>query len=134
MVARGGNATCSLNGFEGCGTIFEITLSGTLTTLHLFQLTDGGQPVARLIQASNGNLYGVTPYGGASSACAGGCGTLFQITPSGTFTSLYSFCSESGCADGSLPVANPVQGTNRVIYGTTALSGVNGDGTIYGVF
>jgi hypothetical protein len=56
------------------------------------------------------------------------------MTPSGTFTSLYSFCSASGCADGSVPAANPVQGTNGVIYGTTGLSGVNGDGTIYGIF
>lgn len=134
MVARGGSTTCTFNGYDGCGTIFEITLSGTLTTLHLFQLTDGGQPVARLIQATNGNLYGVTPYGGTSSACAGGCGTIFQITPSGTFTSLYSFCSASGCTDGSFPAGNPIQGTNGVMYGTTGLSGVNGDGTIYGIF
>jgi uncharacterized repeat protein (TIGR03803 family) len=131
MVARGGSTTCTLNGYDGCGTIFEISLSGTFATLHRFDVTDGGGPVASLIQAKNGNLYGVTPYGGANDVCSGGCGTIFAITPAGMFMSLYSFCSESGCADGSLPVGNLIQGTNGLIYGTTGLGGADGDGTIY---
>jgi uncharacterized repeat protein (TIGR03803 family) len=131
MVVRGGSTTCTLNGYDGCGTIFEISLSGTFATLHRFDVTDGGGPVASLIQAKNGNLYGVTPYGGTNDVCSGGCGTIFEITPAGMFASLYSFCSESGCADGSFPVGNLIQGTNGRMYGTTGLGGANGDGTVY---
>jgi len=48
-----------------------------------------------VVQATDGNLYGTTTSGGANDG-----GTVFKITPSGTMTTLYSFCSQSGCADG----------------------------------
>lgn len=57
--------------------------------------TDGTEPEAGLIQAKDGNLYGTTNLGGAY-----GSGTVFQLTPSGTLTTLHSFCSQSACADG----------------------------------
>ena len=46
-------------------------------------------------------------------------GTVFKITPSGTLTTLYSFCSKSGCADGAYPHAGLVQATDGNFYGTT---------------
>jgi uncharacterized repeat protein (TIGR03803 family) len=49
--------------------------------------------------------------GGTSHNCPPGCGTLFQITPSGTFTKLYSFCLQAKCADGSDP-SSIMQHTN----------------------
>src|SRR5580692_6313481 len=58
-----------------------------------------------LIQGADGNFYGIALEGGGdSSGCAGtGCGTAFKLTPSGTLTTLYSFCSLANCADGDEP-------------------------------
>jgi uncharacterized repeat protein (TIGR03803 family) len=98
----------------------------TYTTLFSFDGTDGANPRAGLVQATNGDLYGTTPSGGASTNCfGGGCGNVFKITPSGTLTTLYSFCSQSGCPDGNGPFAGLIQATNGDLYGTTALGGAN---------
>lgn len=84
----------------GCGTIFEITADGTLTTLHDFDFSDGANPVAGLVQGMDGNFYGTTGAGGTSNLCLNGhgCGTFFKVTPKGVLTTLYSFCSVVGCA------------------------------------
>jgi len=118
----GGSATC----YDGCGTVFRITRSGVLTTLYSFcsqpNCTDGNSPgVGPLLQATNGILYGTTSIGGTHSEnCGGaGCGTVYRISPAGRFTSLYSFCSQSGCPDGDGPVAGLIQATNGQLYGTT---------------
>ncbi len=59
------------------GTVFQLTPTGTLTTLHTFDFTDGAWPAAPLVQATNGIFYGSTTFGGASS-CDASCGTLFS--------------------------------------------------------
>jgi len=119
-------------GAHNAGTIFKITPSGTLTTLYSFgsQSGDGESPEAALVQGTDGNFYGTTEYGGASF---GGSGTVFKITPSGTLTTLYSFCSQPNCADGYYPRAALVQGTDGNFYGTTAYGGtsVAGGGTVF---
>jgi len=115
------------------GTVFEITSSGALTTLHTFPVEQGSgpEPTAGLMQATNGDLYGATQYGGST-----GSGTVFKITPSGKLTTLYSFCGKPNCADGFTPVAGLIQATNGDLYGTTTGGGlyrgnqVNG-GTIF---
>jgi uncharacterized repeat protein (TIGR03803 family) len=109
------------------GTIFEISPTGTLTTLHSFDGMDGGYPSAALVQASNGNFYGTTSSGGSSL----NYGTVFEITSSGTLTTLYSFCSLSGCVDGENPDAPLVQATDGNFYGTTAYGGAEGAGTVF---
>src|ERR1022692_1993523 len=113
------------------GTVFKITPGGTLTTLYNFcsqtNCTDGDQPFAGLVQAANGDLYGTTYGGGAN----GGIGTVFKITPGGTLTTLYSFCSQTNCADGVGPYAGLVQATSGDFYGTTALGGTGGWGTVF---
>jgi uncharacterized repeat protein (TIGR03803 family) len=77
----GGSAACTVNGSVfGCGTVFKITPSGTLTTLHSFDSTDGAYAYAGLVQHTNGSLYGTTSQGGTSSACPGGCGTIFSLS------------------------------------------------------
>src|ERR1017187_999315 len=108
------------------GTLFKITPSGTLTTLHGFNYTDGEGPSAGLVQATNGDFYGTTLSGGAN-----GEGTVFKITPSGSLTTLYSFCSQSGCTDGAFPEAGLVQDTNGDFYGTTFEGGSNDGGTVF---
>ena len=135
-----GGANCSSS--EECGTIFEVTPRGKLITLYSFcsqtNCADGAVPYAGLMQAANGNFYGATTYGGAYCVSSGGCGTIFEITPKGKFTTLYSFCPQSHCADGSLPTAALVQATDGNLYGTTNQGGANcvnsgGCGTVFAI-
>ena len=121
------------------GTIFKMTTGGVLTTLHSFDGTDGSYPLGPLTQASDGNFYGLTSEGGANkdptNGCgiAYGCGTVFKITPQGTFTSLYSFCSQPDCADGETPWVSSglVQASDGNLYGTTVNGGANGGGVVF---
>jgi uncharacterized repeat protein (TIGR03803 family) len=94
---------------------------------------DGGGPVAMLVQADDGNFYGTTEFGGSGSPCAFAptCGTVFRMTPGGTYTTLYSFCSLPNCADGALPLAELVQAEDGNLYGTTAVGG-NSSGPVCG--
>ena len=62
-----------------CGTVFRITLDGTLTTLHSFDNTDGSAPYGGLVQATNGVLYGVTSTGGENTCALSLCGTVFSV-------------------------------------------------------
>jgi uncharacterized repeat protein (TIGR03803 family) len=109
----------------GWGTFFRISTSGTLTTLYNFcqenYCTGGGGPEGALIQATDGNLYGTTTYGGSTNLCNNGCGTVFKITPRGVLTTLHSFIG----ADGSVPYAGLVQGTDGNFYGTTIAGGAS---------
>jgi uncharacterized repeat protein (TIGR03803 family) len=106
----------------GCGTVFKITPGGTLTTLHRFVNTDGGFPTSSLIQATDGNFYGTTGFGGDLSCDSPeGCGTIFKMTPSGALTTLHSFDS----TDGSDPSGGLVQATSGTLYGTTASGGTS---------
>jgi uncharacterized repeat protein (TIGR03803 family) len=115
--------TTSGGGANGFGTVFEITIPGTLTTLHSFDFyTDGSSPIGGLIQAADGNFYGTT-YDGA----ANGDGTVFEITPNGTLTTLHTFDG----TDGTFPYAGLVQATNGEFYGTTEEGGANGLGTVF---
>src|ERR1035438_8758338 len=121
--------TTNGGGTNGLGTVFKITPGGTLTTLYSFcsqsGCTDGAVPDAGLVQAANGNFYGTTYYGGTNKR-----GTVFKITPGGTLTTLYSFCSQTNCTDGADPTAGLVQATNGDLYGTAQEGGANGYGTV----
>ncbi len=108
----------------------------TYTTLFTFDFHDGFYPSTALLQAPNGNLYGGTIEGGPGCA-PNGCGTLFEITPGGAFTTVYNFCSEPNCADGAGPGEALVLGTDGNIYGVTSGGGkqypciYGGCGTIF---
>ena len=99
-----------------------INASGSARLLYKFcsqsNCSDGATPSGGLIQASDGNFYGVTLYGGV-----GNSGTVFKITPAGALTTLYSFCSEQNCADGQYPVGQLLQATDRNFYGSTGFGG-----------
>jgi uncharacterized repeat protein (TIGR03803 family) len=117
-TGAGGAAACS----GGCGTIFKITTTGTLTTLHSFDLTDGVDPDGGLIQGTDGNFYGTTYAGGAnnnSNCRVGTCGAVFKITPAGTLATLHSF----DYTDGANPIAGLIQATDGNFYGTTGGGG-----------
>jgi len=103
-------------------TVFQMTTNGVLTTLHQFQFAgetnDGDEPVAKLIQGSDGKFYGTTTGN-----------TVFQITTNGTFAVLHTF---SGL-DGLIPRASLVQGADGNFYGTTSGGGAHGYGTIFSI-
>ena len=111
----------------GCGTVYKITVGGTLTTLYSFSSTDGSEPVGRLVQADDGVLYGVTLQGGPNNA-----GTVFKITLGGTLTTLYNFCSRLNCADGYYPDAGLLQATDDNFYGSNS-GGPKGGGTLFNI-
>ena len=119
----GGGDTSNCFG-NGCGTVFKITPGGTLTTLHVFESTEGANPVAGLIQATDGNFYGTTYAGGN----AGDWGTVFKVTPSGAVSTLHSFDGN----DGGQPYGPVAQATNGNLYGTATNGlGTASQGTIF---
>ncbi len=108
----------------GYGTVFRISTNGALTTLHSFTGgNDGANPQAGLVQGSDGNFYGTTYNGGMDDA-----GAVFEISPAGAFTNIYSF---TGGNDGGHPFAALVQGSDGNFYGTTWLGGQGGAGTVF---
>ncbi len=122
---------------SGCGTLFQITPEGVLTTIYEFcgqsDCADGLSPQAPLVQATDGNLYGTTFAGGnLSEFCSYGCGTLFQIN-AGKLTTLYSFCAQTNCRDGYIPLSPVLQETNGSFYGMTYEGGAFFSGTIFGL-
>ncbi|MGA7217273.1 MAG: choice-of-anchor tandem repeat GloVer-containing protein [Candidatus Sulfotelmatobacter sp.] len=124
-------------GIDGSGTVFElIPQSGgkwTEKVLHNFgSAEDGAGPDAAMIFDAAGNLYGTTLQGGTN-----GDGTVYELMPKadGSWTEkvLYSFCSQSNCADGSQPFAPLVFDHAGNLYGTTYLGGraYEGLGTVF---
>jgi uncharacterized repeat protein (TIGR03803 family) len=125
------------------GTVFRLTPSGAgynYTELYSFCLqancTDGDGPFAGVIEDASGNLYGTTAEGGTNdvSLCesAGfvGCGTVFELMPSGsgyTESVLYNFCSQGGvnCTDGAIPGTSLIEDASGNLYGTTYAGGAN---------
>jgi uncharacterized repeat protein (TIGR03803 family) len=121
--------TSSEGGDTGSGAIFELTPSGQYRVFHSFCLlqncVDGAGPISAPIQASNGNLYGTTRFGGVQ-----GVGVVYEITPAGSYRVLYNFCAQDQCIDGELPNAL-VQDAAGNFYGTTWNGGTNDFGTIF---
>ena len=102
----------------------------TVTILHDFNLTDGESPDRGLLQASDGDFYGTTPTGGTSVlGQSPGFGTVFRITPTGTFTDLVNFAGTNG----QNPECVLIQGSDGLLYGTTENGGplATDNGTIF---
>ncbi|MGA3056216.1 MAG: choice-of-anchor tandem repeat GloVer-containing protein [Candidatus Korobacteraceae bacterium] len=114
--------TTSAGGANYAGVIFKVTPNGTYTILHSFAAAgEGNSVVAPMIQGSDGNFYGTSNGGGAH-----GLGTIFEISPSGDFTTLYNFQG----SDGANPQGGLVE-VNGTFYGTTYAGGANNDGTVF---
>jgi uncharacterized repeat protein (TIGR03803 family) len=116
--------TASGGGPGGQGIVYSLipTQTGEWTEniLYVFSGSDGSFPHGNLIMDASGTLYGTTEYGG-SSACNGGCGTVFKLAGT-TLTTLYSF---SGRGDGNSPHDGLVMDASGNLYGTTTSGGFN---------
>lgn len=125
-------------GSGGTGTVFKLMPPAALTTLYAFAALNpdgrhnqhGAHPNAALTVGANGKLYGTTVTGGS-----GGTGTVFQITPKGTLTTLHNFApipaGKTANADGAHPNASVVFGSDGALYGTTSDGGAGGTGTVF---
>jgi len=127
-VTTEGGSSCESGAL--CGTFFELTSAGKLTTLYNFcslpNCADGYYPAIAPLEVS-GNFYGAISFGGAN-----GGGLIYELAADGTFSSRYAFCSQTNCSDGSNPIGL-VHGTNGNFYGTTIFGGTNQYGTIFAI-
>jgi uncharacterized repeat protein (TIGR03803 family) len=113
-------------GANGFGTVFKITPDGSETVLYSFRgyPSDGGYAATGLVQASDGNFYGTTEFGGTNNK-----GTVFKVTPSGLETPLYSFGSNANdVAAGFSPL---VEGSDGSFYGVSANGGASNRGAVF---
>jgi uncharacterized repeat protein (TIGR03803 family) len=114
------------------GSVFKLSGTGE-ETLYTFcaqsGCSDGAFPEAGVVRGANGSLYGTTSAGGEPGCSYGlGCGVVFKLDRKGKETVLYSFCRQSGCADGASPYAGLIQDAKGNLYGTTNAGGVNNCG------
>ena len=124
VLAADGNlyGTTSAGGANAAGTIFKISLSGSLSLVASFNRSNGMTPYGGLVLGNDGNLYGTTWAGGT-----GNLGTVFKCTLAGTVTVLHSFTT----GDGYQPYATLIQANDGNFYGTTERGGDNDLGTIF---
>ena len=126
---QGGGTEC--NG-SGCGTVFKLTRSsgGRWAESIVYSFTganDGGSPIGGVIFDMNGNLYGTTAAKGSYN-----CGTVFQLTPSGSGWAehtLYPFNPNQG--DGCSSFAGLAFDNSGNLYGTNLTGGYQGGGTVF---
>lgn len=127
ILASDGNfyGTTSGGGSKGSGIVYQITSSGTFTTIYKFDINHGFSPIAPPTQGTDGYLYIPVSQGGTNF-----CGTIVQMTTAGVINNTYNFPCGAG---GSFPIGPLVQASNGDFYSTTQDGGTNGEGTIYQV-
>jgi len=129
--------TTQQGGAYGNGTVFELTpKNGAWTETILYTFTggaDGGLSISPLVFDNAGNLYGTTVAGGSGS-CTGGCGVVFELTPSQggawTETVLHSF---AGPPDGAVSWSGLIFDTQGNLYGMTLVGGLSNQGVVFEV-
>jgi len=113
----------------GYGTVFELTTNKTVTAPVLFGGTNGAYPSGGLVLGEDGNFYGTTRWGGNGiTGNFSGYGTIFRMSPDGTFTNFYKF---TGGSDGGFIYAGLVQGSDGWLYGGAFQGGPVGNGTLF---
>lgn len=132
VQAKDGNlyGTTGAGGAAGAGTVFRIVPStGAESVVYAFAggSSDGANPYAGLIQATDGDLYGTTVGGGP-----GADGTVFRLNPSSGAESLvYAFAGGSG--DGANPYGGLIQAKDGKLYGTTSKGGASSAGIVFSI-
>ena len=100
-----------------------IPVAGAQSFIPLYSFTggyNGNNPIAGLVPASDGNLYGTTREGGTN-----GYGAIFRVSTSGAVTPLYSFTNGP---DGAHPYSGLMRASDGNLYGTTEDGGTNDEG------
>jgi uncharacterized repeat protein (TIGR03803 family) len=127
LAVHGGALFGTTEGGGSFGTAFRVAPSANgwrETVVHTFgNGTDGAQPIGGVVFDSSGNFYGTTSLGGVF-----GNGTVFEVSPLGIETEIYSF---TGGNDGTNPPAGVTLDAQGNVYGTTSLGGIHGDGVVY---
>ncbi len=114
----------SSGGAFGAGTIFRLAPGGNFGIVYAFSGgADGAAPYASLVRAADGSFYGTASSGGAF-----GAGTVFNVRPDGSFSTIYAF---TGADDGGYPYAGVTTGADGNLYGTTYAGGSSGAGTVF---
>jgi len=144
MTGDGGSS----GGFSGYGVIFSFDPSSSIyTKLKDFDLINGSNPYGSLVQASDGNLYGMTTSGGGNNY-----GVIFSFDPSvSTYTKLKDFDGINGANPGigsafievnesvidtppTVSLTSPANNTTYTAYGYTKIilnaNASDADGTI----
>lgn len=105
--------------------------SQTYAEVATFKGPNGNAPYyVNLVQGLDGDLYGTTLSGGNNNCRGAGCGTVFKLTVTGIRT-IYEFCSQANCTDGTSPYSGLTQDNHGNFYGTTWAGGANGGGTVF---
>ncbi len=116
-----------------CGVIFKLSSDGgNYSVIHVFSggPGDGCQPLAALMQADDGKLYGTTSRGGPPRTdFANGVGLIFKINTDGSSFSILHEFDQNG--DGEMPGATLIQASDGYLYGTTSMGGDQDHGTIF---
>jgi len=116
--------TAQSGGSDGEGTVYQLSLSGSIGTVWPFNYSNGAEPMGGLIQGTDENLYGTTEVGGTN-----GEGTVFRVALGGTVSMI---CSFDG-TDGAEPACGLAQGSDGNLYGTTLYGGGSNLGTVFQV-
>ncbi len=123
--SQGGINACA--GHVGCGVVYKLTKSGgsyTETALYAFSGgSDGAFPIAAVSFDNSSNLY-TTAFNGGN----GNNGTVIQLTPAGSESTIHQF---NAAADGANPWTGVIVDSSGNLYGTTSTSGPSGGGTVY---
>jgi len=131
VTAGGGRSSCQngwwgfghVNFFDGCGMVFRLDTTGNEAALYTFTgAADGMNPVGSLVQDAAGTLYGTASLGGDFTVCSyvgWGCGVVFKLDTTGTYTVLHTFEQ----SDGGEPQGRLILGEYGTLYGTNAYYG-----------
>jgi uncharacterized repeat protein (TIGR03803 family) len=106
--------------FLGCGTAFKLNANGKLLWSHSFNFTNGADPLAGLNRDSAGSLYGTAVVGGDTKCNQYGCGTVFELDPTGKEKILHKFKG----GDGMFPEGVLAKDSAGNLYGTTQAGGL----------
>jgi len=112
----------STGGTGNSGTIFKINLAGSSFNVirNFVSATDGNAPVGDLVQANDGNFYGMTS----------GSAKIFKLTQAGVFTVIHTFNSST---EGYVPTGSLIQGIDGNLYGTCSDGATGSAGSVFQV-